>query len=150
MRAYTHTHTHTSRLLCFSLTLQWSSQMYAYRGAHTHPETLARRLTTQLASRKWAFFQRDERARPSVWHNSLLLTHTSQRAAFNHSLTLTNTPGLCQLCLWASRHDWNTHWLPRKWMRASGWPGGQRYPAQQVTCHRFSANNGRYAHLWPR
>ncbi len=114
--AHTHTHTHTSRDIC------------------TH---------RKLASRKWGFFQQNQSActSPNIWHNSLLLTHTSQRAAFNHSLTYSHKHSWALPALPLGLSSWLKHSLPRrKWMRASGWPGGQwdrpTNDMSQIWCQR--------------
>lgn len=130
-RVHTHTYTHTSGLFCFSLTLQWSSQMYAYKGTSTHPsQTFASTRTGwQLASRKWGSFLRNQSActLPNIWHNSTPLTHTSQRAAFNHSLTYSHRHSWALPALPLGLLSWLKHSLPRrKWMRAPGWSCGQR------------------------
>ena len=140
-------HTHSSRLLCFSLTLQWSSQMYAYKGTHTHPGIFA--CTLHRESQMRLLPADSDSVRIAQYLTQFFVSDTHITEGCIQSLANLLSQTLLGPASSASFHDWSTHCLAvNGWERRGGPAVSGTGP--QMTRRRFGASDDRYAHLWPR
>ena len=164
MRAHTrtHTHTHLQAVLLLINTAMKFTDVCIQRHTHTHTHTRARThtfwgictLTHTHTPRAGTSQMRLLSAESVSVHITQYLTpfsasDTHITAGCVQSLTNLLSQTLCQLCLWAPRHDWSTHCVAvNGWERRGGPAVSGTGP--QMTRRGFGANlDGRYAHLRP-